>query len=416
MKKFRRSIAVISTICMAATSLIAPLSASAEELVPEADLTEAVSVSDYDYSVDGELFDFRDNVHNITIAGGTLKDGKDISFYGLSDNGDLAVVYFNVIANEGKGVVASNDSMVYVTYADGEITEVSRDIGATGLFGFDMGLADPSMAGMMKVFNASLGSFLGAYGAETMDYSSISSSAPLSGKIEYTKGSWSELFLIDDNYITNPDGSANEAFMANEWGIYSGYQVVDGIDYNTFCFFGDSNDVYYYGYAKTETGYKVLNMKGVVYKLDDRTKYILLKPVDMSRTSDDASQYATKMSSCLMAAQGRKSMNLDTLTMYTTYKYEKGWFTPVIVAKTSTASGILTYSGGTFTGDITDADGNTETLSVKSNCTNYVVTSASAGVFTAAKLICGIASLSESRPYISNYNFCCYDPWFWCWF
>lgn len=416
MKNFRNSLIAISTICMAAVSAVAPMSASAAQITDSA-VSESISDVAYEYTVDGDSFSFYDNVHSISIVDGTLKDGKDISFYGLNDQGDLAVVYFNVQADEGKGVVVTNDSMVYVTYAGGDISEVERNIGANELFNFDMGLADPSMAGMMKVFNASLGSFLGAYGTEAADYSSISSGASLTGKVEYVRGSHTDLILKDDNFITNLSWSGDEAFMANEWGIYSGYNVVNGVDYNTFCFFGDSNDVYYYGYAKTDSGYKVLNMKGTVCQIDDRTKYISLNPVDMSRTSDNASQYATKMSSCLMAAQGAKSMNLDSLTLYVSYKVEKCRIVPQLYAGTSTASGFLKYDNGVFTGDITDADGNSETLSVKMDCRNFVVTSKSAGVFTVAKQACSYGSLTQARPVLRTYD-CCYywNPWFWYWF
>lgn len=416
MKKLKNSLIVISSLCMAAISIAAPMSANAAE-ISDSSVSESISDAAYEYTVDGDTFSFYDNVHSISIVDGTLKDGKDISFYGLNEQGDLAVVYFNVLADEGKGVVVTNDSMVYVTYAGGNISEVERDIGATSLFGFDMSLADPSMAGMMKVFNASLGSFLGAYGTEAADYSSISSGASLTGKVEYVKGSHTDLILKDDNFITNLNWSGDEAFMANEWGIYSGYNVVNGVDYNTFCFFGDSNDVYYYGYAKTDSGYQVLNMKGTVRKIDDRTKYISLNPVDMSRTSDDASQYATKMSSCLMAAQGAKSMNLDSLTLYMSYKCERGWLVPQLYAGTSTASGFLKYDNGTFTGEITDADGNTETLSVKANCRDFVVTSKSAGVFTVARQSYSYGSLTQARPVLRNYD-CWYywSPWFWYWF
>lgn len=416
MKKFKKSLAILSTICIAAASAIAPMSANAALVPEDAAVTQSVADTAYNYTVDGDTFSFYDNVHKISIVDGTLKDGKDISFYGLNDEGNLAVVYFNVEANEGKGVVVENDSMVYVTYADGEISEIGRDIGTTSLFGFDMSIADPSMAGMMKVFNASLGSFLGAYGAGTGDYSAICSTGKNSGMIEYVRGQRTELLLKDDNYITNLDWSNNEAFMANEWGIYSGYHVIDGVDYNTFCFFGDSDDVYYYGYAKTETGYKVLNMKGTVRKLNDRTKYISLKNVDMSRACDNSSQYAAKMSSCLMAAQGKKSMNLDTLKLYVTYQYEKGWLVPKVYAKTSTASGYLAYTDGSFAGEIKDADGNTEALTVKLDCRNYIVTSATAGVFTVARQTCYYGSLNESRPYLTSYDFGYYDPWFWFWF
>lgn len=366
---------------------------------------EAINTG-YAYSADGDTFDFYDYTHKITIAGGTLKDGKDISFYGLNDEGNLAVVYFNVEADEGKGVVATNNEMTYVTYSHGEITEYTREIGTTSLFGFDMGLADSSMAGMMKVFNASLGSFLQAYSAEIGAYSAMSSGASASANIEYVKAFNQHLLLIDDNYITNFSCSPDETFMANEWGIYSGYQVVDGIDYNTFCFFGDNNDVYYYGYAKTDDGIRVLNMKGVVYEIDSRTKYILLNPVDMSRNSDNSSQYITKMASCLMAAQGQSSLNLDTLTIMPYVSFRKGRINYSLYAYTSTAEGCLEYADGKFSGEITDENGKSETLSVQAGCRNYVVTSQTAGVFTVAKNTCGYGSLSNSRPGTGLFSYC----------
>ncbi|MBR1554978.1 MAG: hypothetical protein IJ644_06240, partial [Oscillospiraceae bacterium] len=288
MKKMRNLLIAMMTISMlAGTSAVSMISSAAD--TEAADVT-AVAAENYAYTVDGDTYSFYDYQHQISIENGALKDGKDISFYGLNDEGNLATVYFNVQADEGMAVVVSNDAMVYITYAGGEMTETERAIGTVDLFGFDMSLADSTMTGMMKVFSASLGSFVQAYGGTLADYSAISGGGALSGAVEYVKAKAQNLILMDDNYITNQAGSANIAFMANEWGIYSGYQVVDGVDYSTFCFFGTQGDVYYYGYAKTESGYKVITMKGTVSEVDDRTKSVSLKPVDMSRTSDNASQ------------------------------------------------------------------------------------------------------------------------------
>lgn len=406
MKKIRNLLTALTALTMLAG--IAAMPAAAEE--PE-EMQEPVAET-YAYTVDGSTFSFYDYQHQISITDGTLKNDKDISFYGLNDAGSLAVVYFNVEANEGKSVVADNGSMIYTTYANGEISEVSRSVGTTDLFNFDMGLADSSMEGMMKVFNASLGGFLQAYSASIADYSAISSGGSLSGKIEYVQAQPQELILMDDNYITNADGSADEAFLANEWGIYSGYQVLGDVDYSSFCFFGTQGDVYYYGYAPTETGYSVVNMKGTVSEIDERTKVVSLQPVDMSWTSDDASQYSTKMASNLMAAQGRTSLNLDTLDLYMTYQFNGRRWKKVIEASTSTASGTLVYKDGVYTGTLTDADGNTEELSVKVDYWNYVVTSQTSGVFTVDRYN---GSLADANPAVQYNNYYYYFPmdWFW---
>ncbi len=410
MKKMRNLLTVLMAVTMLATT--SAVSAAAAE-------TEATASQNYAYTVDGENFSFYDYQHQISITDGTLKNNKDISFYGLNDEGNLAVVYFNVEANEGKSVVAENGSMVYTTYADGEISEVSRNVGTTDLFGFDMSLADSSMAGMMKVFNASLGGFLQVYSSSVADYSAISNFGSLSGNVEYVKAKPQELTLMDDNYITNPDGSADEAFLANEWGIYSGYQVLDDADYNAFCFFGTQGDVYYYGYAKTDSGYKVVNMKGTVTQVDDRTKQVSLQPVDMSRTSDDASQYITKMASNLMAAQGKTSLNLDTLALYMTYQFNGRRRKNVIEASTSTASGTLVYDNGVYTGTLTDENGNTEELSVKATCWEYIITSQTSGTFTLDRYAGFSSSLADSNPAVQYNYYYYYLPldWFWnsCW-
>ena len=406
MKKMRNLLTALMAVAMlAGTSSVSAFAAEPEE----------IAAANYAYTVDGETFSFYDYQHQISITDGTLKNNKDISFYGLNDAGNLAVVYFNVEANEGKSVVAENGSMVYTTYANGETSEVSREVGTTDLFGFDMSFADSSMAGMMKVFNASLGGFLQAYSSSVADYSAISSSGSLSGKVEYVQAKPQKLILMDDNYITNQDGSANEAFLANEWGIYSGYQVLDDADYNSFCFFGTQGDVYYYGYAKTETGYKVVNMKGTVTEVDDRTKQVSLQPVDMRQTSDNASQYITKMASNLMAAQGKTSLNLDTLELYSTYRFVGRRRQYVIEASTSTASGTLVYENGAYTGTLTDENGNTEDLSVKINGWDYVVTSQSSGVFTVERYLGFSSSLADANPAAQDSYYYYYFPMDWLW-
>lgn len=405
MKKIRNMLTAVLALTML-TATVASVPAFAD------DVNEAPD-GNYSYTVDGDTFSFYDYQHQITIENGTLKNEKDISFYGLNDEGNLAVVYFNVQANEGKSLVAENGSMVYITYSDGEITEVERNVGTTDLFGFDMSLADSSMAGMMKVFNASLGGFLQAYSTTQADYSAISSFDSLSGKVEYVQTRPQKLILKDDNYITNQDNSANEAFLANEWGIYSGYQVLDGTDYSSFCFFGTDGDVYYYGYAMTDTGFKVVSMKGTVSQKDDRTKIVSLKPVTLSRTSDDASQYMTKMSSNLMGAQGKTTLNLDTLELFTTYKFTGRRFQNVIEASTSTASGTLVYNNGVYTGKITDANGNEEELSVTLSYRNYIVTSQTAGVFTVERYRTFSSSLADSNPSVQYENCYYYAPTSW---
>ncbi|MBE6876310.1 MAG: hypothetical protein E7496_06230 [Ruminococcus sp.] len=403
MKKMRNLLIAVMTISMlAGTSAVSMVSSAADA---EAINEETVAAENYSYTIDGDTYSFYDYQHQISIVDGTLKDGKDISFYGLNDDGNLATVYFNVQADEGMAVVVSNDAMVYINYAGGEITETERTVGTVDLFGFDMSLADSTMTGMMKVFSASLGSFVQAYGSTQADYSAISGGGALSGTVEYVRSRAQNLVLMDDNYITNQAGSANTAFMANEWGIYSGYQVVDGVDYSTFCFFGTQGDVYYYGYAKTESGYKVITMKGTVSEVDDRTKTVALKPVDMSRTSDNASQYITKMASCLMAAQGGTSLNLDTLELYMTYQFTNRGIKPVIEASTSTASGTLAYSNGVYTGTIQDENGNAEELSVKADYWTYVVTSKTSGIFTVDRYRNCSSSLADSNPAAQCYDF-----------
>ena len=409
MKKFRNLIACAMAFTTIAGTSAPVLSVSAND---SAETSQA-----YSYTTDGETFSFYDYSHNITISDGSLKNGKDISFYGLNDEGSLAVVYFNTEANEGKGVVAGNDSMIYVTYENGEISEVERPAGTQQLFNFDMSLADSSMTGMMKVFNASLGGFLQAYSSSQKEYSTICDFGSESGTINYVNPQYTELILMDDNYITNKEDSANEAFMANEWGIYSGYNVIDGVDYSTYCFFGTHGDVYYYGFSKAENGFNVVTMKGTVSEVDERTKVVSLKSVDMSVPSDNASQYITKMAGCLMSAQGKTSLNLDTLTLDTAYQYTGKGFRTVIEASTSTASGTLTYNDGCYSGTITDENGNTEELSVKSYAKNYIVTSQTSGTFTVSKKkdFWGFytGSLENSAPYAQQ----CVEPSFeWDWF
>lgn len=415
MKKMRNLLIAIMTASMLAGTSVLPMISSASDA--EENQEEIIASEGYAYTVDGDAYSFYDYQHQISIENGALKDGKDISFYGLNDEGNLATVYFNVQADEGMAVVVSNDAMVYITYADGEMTETERAIGTVDLFGFDMSLADSTMTGMMKVFSASLGSFVQAYGSTQADYSAISGGGALSGAVEYVRPKAQNLILMDDNYITNQAGSANTAFMANEWGIYSGYQVVDGVDYSTFCFFGTQGDVYYYGYAKTASGYKVIAMKGIVSEVDDRTKNVALKPVDMSRTSDNASQYITKMASCLMSAQGAASLNLDTLELSMTYQFTNKGLKPVISASTSTASGTLSYSNGVYTGTIQDENGNAEELSVKADYWTYVVTSKTSGVFTVDRYRNCSSSLADANPATQCYDFYYVFPtdWFSFW-
>ena len=406
MKKNKKTVIALAVLSLLTSSAAMPLAVSAAENVSNQIIEE---ISGYSVSVSDDIFDFYDYEHDISIIGGTLNNGKDISYYGLNDEGNLATVYFNTEANEGKGVIASNDNMTYITYDNGEITEVKRDIGTLELFGFDMAGADSSLPGMMKVFTASLGSFVSAYSGTVGDYSAISNYAKASGAVEYVKGNRTSLILMDDNYITNQEGSADETFMANEWGIYSGYQVVNGVDYNTFCFFGSNNDVYFFGYSATGAGYRVLAMKGSVSQIGDREKVVTLSPVDVTRTSDNTSQYITKMAGSLMAAQGAVSTNLDTLKLVKTVKWSKCRLVPVIEASTSTASGTLLYSDGKFTGDITDASGNSDTLSVSVNCVNFIVNAKTTGVFTVANKG-GTGSLKESNPtYKSHSKPCCYQ-------
>ncbi len=407
MKKCKRMVIALTAFSVLAGS-VAPISAGAEESdVPDQAVEE---VSGYTASVANDIFDFYDYDNGISIIGGTLNNGKDISYYGLNDEGNLATVYYNTEADEGKAVVASNETMTYITYKGGEISEVVRDIGTVDLFGFDMSLADSSLPGMMKVFTASLMSFVQAYSSSAGDYSSVCSSAKAGNSVEYVRGRQTELSLMDDNYITNMDDGSEQAFMANEWGIYSGYQVVDGVDYNTFCFFGGSNDVYYFGYSPDESGCKVLTMKGSVEQISDREKIVSLSPVDMTRASDNASQYITKLGGCLSAAQGMAGTNLDTLKLVKTYKWSRCCLVPVIEASTSTASGTLSYKNGKYSGVIKDSDGNSETLTVSVNCTNFVVNTQTSGIFTVANK-CGTGSLKESNPtYYKKYvKPCCYQ-------
>ena len=79
MKKFKKSLAILSTICIAAASAIAPMSANAALVPEDAAVTQSVADTAYNYTVDGDTFSFYDNVHKISIVDGTLKDGKDIS-------------------------------------------------------------------------------------------------------------------------------------------------------------------------------------------------------------------------------------------------------------------------------------------------------------------------------------------------
>lgn len=398
MKRNKKMVIAMLALAIAAGSGAVPMTVSAANAAGV--VSEALG--GYTYSVAGDTFDFYDHDNRITILGGVLKGGKDISYYGLNDDGDLATVYFNTQADEGKGVVITNDTMTYITYAGGAMTEVQRDIGTIELFGFDMSLADSSMEGMMKVFNASLGSFVQAYAGTLMDYSSLSSTGNHTGAVEYVKGSKTTLSLMDDNFITNLDGDADEAFLANEWGIYSGYQIVDDVDYNSFCFFGTNNDIYYYGYAKTESGYQVLTMKGTVSDVSDREKTVQLVPVDMTKTSDDASQYITKMASCLMGAQGHTSLNLDTLELKA-HEGGKHHKNARIEVSTSTASGVLAYDAETdsYVGTIADENGNTEALSIQIKKNTFVVNAQTTGVFTIAKKGCK-GSLAAANPAVQK--------------
>ncbi len=406
MKKCKRMVIALTALSVLAASAM-PITASAEEIDVQSQAAE--ELSGYIASVAGDVFDFYDYSNGISIIGGNLNNGKDISYYGLNDEGNLATVYFNTEADEGKAVVVSNESMTYITYKGGEINEDVREIGTVDLFGFDMSLADSSLPGMMKVFTASLMSFVQAYSSSVGDYSAISTCSQASGSVEYVCGKQTTLNLMDDNYITNQDGS-EQTFMANEWGIYSGYQVVDGVDYNTFCFFGNNDDVYYFGYSPTGSGYKVLTLKGSVEQIDERQKLVSLSPVDMTRTSDNSSQYITKLGGCLSAAQGQAVTNLDTLKLVKTYKWSRCCLVPVIEASTSTASGTLSYKNGKFSGVIKDSDGNSETLTVSVNCANFVVNTQTSGVFTVANK-CGTGSLKEANPtfYKKSAKPCCYQ-------
>lgn len=385
MKKAERILSALTAVCIA-SSLSVPMYSAADEIIAndEVTISESAQESGYQCTVNGDIFSFYDNVHGISIIDGMLKNGRDISFYGLNNDGNLAVVYYNAIDDEGKSAVISNDSMIYTTYADGGMSEVERSVGTLELFGFDLSNADSSMEGMMKVFNASLGSFIQSYGASIMDYTGLCTNGTSSGAVQFVKADNVSLTLMDDNYITNSQGSSDETFMANEWGIYSGYRVIDGVDYNTFCFFGNNNDAYFYGYAATESGFKVVNMKGSVSAADSRTKIISFRNIDMSRTSDSASQYITKLAGCLMGAQGYPSLNLDTISLVMSYKLERCRLVPVIVAKTDTAYGILKYSNGVYSGTLKDSNGNSEELSVKANCRSFVVTTKTSGSFTVA--------------------------------
>ena len=392
----------ITAACLLCSSIALPIVANGAEIDGKESVIE--SSSGYSFSVAGNAFEFFDYDHKISILGNPIPEGVDLSFdgsnisyYGLNDDGNLATVYFNTQADEGKGIVASNDEMIYISYDHGTMTEVVRNIGTIQLFGFDMSLADPSLPGMMKVFTASLGSFVQAWGATSADYSAVSNSTKLSGKVEYVKGKPVSLLLMDDNYITNLAGSPNEAFMANELGIYSGYQVVDGVDYNTFCFFGTNCDLYYYGYAPTNDGFKVLAMKGSVSQISDRVKSFTLNPVDMTKACDNSSQYLTKMASSLMAAQNYTSMNLDTIKLKKSLRLDWLRLSTVIEVSTATASGTLTYSNGVYSGELKDAKGNTEKISVTLSGKNFVVSALTTGVFTVAcKDSCG--SLNEANP------------------
>ena len=389
---FRNKIAIVTASALAVSFTLPSVAVRAD------DASAFLSVmDDYSFSVSGESFDFSDRCHNINILNGSLKNGMDISFYGLNDDGNLAIVYFNTDANQGKGIVASNEGMTYISYANGNCSEYNRGVGTFGLFGFDLVNADSSLEGMMNVFNASLGSFLKGYGATVADYSARCCSSASASAITYVQGQPTSLLLMDDNYITNPDGAATEAFMANEWGIYSGYQVINNVDYNTFCFFGEKNDLYFYGYAPFGSGYQVMTMKGTVSRINARMQSVDLRPVNLAVASDDASQYITKMAGCLMAAQGVSGMNLDTLKLEKSFSLNHFKLSSVIRASTSTASGVLVYSDGKYIGTLKDSNGNTEELSVVLVGSDYLVNAQKTGSFTVS---CknGTGSLAGSNP------------------
>lgn len=391
--KSRKLLTSLLVVGMLSSMMAIPTSADTLTIGDSSSVEEVV-MSGYNVDINGDTFTFNDYDNGISIVNGTLKNGKDISYYGLNNDGNLATVYYNAVADEGKAVVITNDSMKYIYYSNGSIKEVDRAIGTLGLFNFDLSVADSSMAGMMKVFNASLFSFMQSYQSSLADYSAISNYSNPSGKVEYVRGPRTmTLSLYDDNYMTNNTNN-DEAFMANEWGIYTGYQVYKGVDYATFCFFGDSGDVYYFGYAITENGYKVLALKGNVAQVNDRTKTVKLSPVDLTRTSDDASQYVCKMMSSLLGAQMKTSLNLDTIEITP----KRG----ALSVKTSTASGTLSYSKGVYTGDITDANGNSETLTIKRGYYGkYIVTSQTSGTFTVDSTF-GYGSLADDKPVMNN--------------
>ena len=182
MKKAERILSALTAVCIA-SSLSVPMYSAADEIIAndEVTISESAQESGYQCTVNGDIFSFYDNVHGISIIDGMLKNGRDISFYGLNNDGNLAVVYYNAIDDEGKSAVISNDSMIYTTYADGGMSEVERSVGTLELFGFDLSNADSSMEGMMKVFNASLGSFIQSYGASIMDYTGLCTNGTSSG-------------------------------------------------------------------------------------------------------------------------------------------------------------------------------------------------------------------------------------------
>ncbi|MBR1554348.1 MAG: hypothetical protein IJ644_03020, partial [Oscillospiraceae bacterium] len=134
-----------------------------------------------------------------------------------------------------------------------------------------------------------------------------------------------------------------------------------------------------------------------------------------------ASQYITKMASCLMAAQGGTSLNLDTLELYMTYQFTNRGIKPVIEASTSTASGTLSYNNGVYTGTIQDENGNAEELSVKADYWTYVVTSKTSGIFTVDRYRNCSSSLADSNPAVQCYDFYYvlpsdwFDFWASCW-
>lgn len=421
MRKSRKIVISVLAVSLLGSMVAMPAAAADIAEMNGGSLLTEVS-SGYSFSLADGTFDFCDHIHKITIDGSKIAnaidlrfDGRDISYYGLNDDGALAIVYFNTEADEGRGLIAGTDSMTYITYQNGSMTEVTREIGTAGLFGFDMANADSSLEGMMNVFNGSLFSFVGAFGTVSADYSAVCGGSAASGKAAYVKSERQKFMLVDDNYITNEAGSRNEAFFANEMGIYSGYEVVDGVDYNVFCFFGSNDDVYYFAYGLTDDGYRVMTMKGTAEQQNERVKKVRLENVDITKASDSASQYMMKMAACLAAAQGGASMGLDTMQIQQTVLWKRFCLVPALEVKTAFASGTLTLdcAKGVYSGSISDENGNAQSLSIALQGKNYVITAESVGTYTIANQ-CGYGSLKAANPSKAKHTSpCCKSSEWW---